>query len=49
MMRVLGKGIGDTNTAPIDNSLKKFFKVILQKFSEEQGALYQQSNITDVL
>lgn len=49
MTKVLGRNIGDAATASIDNSLKKFFKGIIQKFSEEQSVLYQQSNITDVL
>lgn len=41
--RVLAKG------ESADNSLKKFFKALLQKFSEEQQALFASSNVSDAL
>jgi len=41
--RVLAKG------ESADNSLKKFFKALLQKFSEEQQPLFASSNVSDAL
>lgn len=36
-------------TEDTDNALKKFFKAILQKFSEEYSELYLSSNLTDII
>ena len=36
-------------TEDTDNALKKFFKGILQKFSEEHSELYLSGNLTDIL
>ena len=36
-------------TEDTDNALKKFFKVILQKFSEDYSELYLSGNITDII
>jgi hypothetical protein len=49
--RVLGKGPGPTgdSTPTSDNSLKKFYKGLITKFSEDSPSVYSQSNITDIL
>mmetsp|Transcript_19021 Transcript_19021/g.32490 ORF Transcript_19021/g.32490 Transcript_19021/m.32490 type:complete len:166 (-) Transcript_19021:8-505(-) len=36
-------------TEDTDNALKKFFKVIIQRLSEEHSEQYLSSNITDIL
>lgn len=36
-------------TEDTDNALKKFFKSLLQRFSEEHPQLYTQSSISDIL
>lgn len=36
-------------TEDTDNALKKFYKGILQKFSEEYSELYLSGNITDII
>lgn len=36
-------------TEDTDNALKKFFKGILQKFSEDYSELYLSGNITDII
>ena len=47
-MRVLSRAVGSGDATPqSDNSLKKFYKGLLQKFSEEQPTLWAGSNITD--
>ena len=46
--KVLGKAGGD-HTPTSDNSLKKFYKGLLQKFNEDQSAVFASSNITDIL
>jgi len=36
-------------TEDTDNALKKFFKGILQRFSEEYSELYLSGNLTDII
>ena len=36
-------------TEDTDNALKKFFKAMIQRFSEKQNELYLTSNITDIM
>jgi hypothetical protein len=36
-------------TEDTDNALKKFFKALLQRFSEEQPAIWGDANINDIL
>ena len=36
-------------TEDSDNSLKKFYKALLQRFSEEHAHEYQTSNISDII
>ena len=36
-------------TEDTDNALKKFFRAMIQRFSEKQNELYLTSNITDIL
>lgn len=36
-------------TEDTDNALKKFFKNIIQKMSQEHSEIYLVSNITDIL
>ena len=36
-------------TEDTDNALKKFFKGILQRLSEEHSEIYLTSNITDIM
>ena len=32
-----------------DNSLKKFFKNLIQRFSEEYTTVFNESNLTDII
>lgn len=36
-------------TEDSDNALKKFYKALLQRFSEEHAHEYQTSNISDII
>ena len=47
LQRVLHKAGSGESTPTGDNSLRKFFKALLQKFSED--ALFASSNIADIL
>jgi len=38
-----------TRTEDTDNALKKFFKSILIRLSEDHSAVYGSSNITDII
>ena len=52
MSRVLYKHVGiagGDSTPTSDNSLKKFYKALIQKFSEDQPQMFNASNIKDVL
>ena len=42
-------GSGDATPSSGDNSLRKFFKALLQKFNEDQPSLFQSSNIRDMI
>jgi hypothetical protein len=41
-------GSGEATPTSGDNTLRKFYKGLLQKFSEDQPSLFASSNITTV-
>ena len=49
LTRVISRPRSGDGTPTSDNSLRKFYKGLIQKFSEEQNSLFSSSNISDIM